>query len=60
MSLFVRLLRDECGASAAEYAMILAIVGTAITLASLFLGAAVADAINDAGTCMATNGSSCQ
>ena len=41
-------LRDESGASAAEYALILAIVGSAIAVAALGLGGAIADAMNDA------------
>ena len=41
-------LRDESGASAAEYALILAIVGVAIGAAALTLGANVKQAIGDA------------
>lgn len=41
-------LKDETGASAAEYALILAIVGVAIGAAALTLGANVKDAIGDA------------
>ena len=40
--------RDESGAAAAEYALILGIVGTAIALAASGLGAAVASAIGRA------------
>lgn len=40
--------RDESGASAAEYALILAIVGTGIALAAVNLGTAVSDAIQGA------------
>lgn len=40
--------RDESGASAAEYALILAIVGTGIAAAALGLGNAVKGAINNA------------
>jgi pilus assembly protein Flp/PilA len=54
MSQVVAYLKDENGASAAEYALILAIVGSAIALAALFLGAKVAAAINAAGNCIAT------
>jgi pilus assembly protein Flp/PilA len=47
--------RDESGASAAEYALILAIVGVAIGAAALTLGANVRDAIagasNDVYAC---------
>ncbi len=41
-------LNDEAGASAAEYALILAIVGTAIALAAVNLGDAIADAMSNA------------
>ena len=54
-----RLLCDTAGASAAEYAMILAIVGTAIAFAALGLGHVVADSMNDAGTCISTSGGTC-
>ena len=40
--------RDESGASAAEYALILAIVGTGIALAAVNLGTAVSGAIQGA------------
>jgi pilus assembly protein Flp/PilA len=54
-----RLVRDCRGASAAEYALILAIVGTGIALASYGLGQAVASSMNDTGTCIATDGATC-
>ncbi|NVD28364.1 Flp family type IVb pilin [Parasphingorhabdus flavimaris] len=41
---------DESGASAAEYALILAIVGSGIALAAFALGGAIETAISDA-TC---------
>ena len=41
-------LRDESGAAAAEYALILAIVGAGIALAASNLGAAISSAINTA------------
>jgi pilus assembly protein Flp/PilA len=46
---FINMLRDESGASAAEYALILAIVGTGIAAAALFLGGEVSRAMNGAG-----------
>lgn len=49
---FVSLLRDESGASAAEYALILAIVGTGIALAALGLGGAISGAMNKATNCI--------
>ena len=59
MKTFIELLRDESGASAAEYALILAIVGTAIAAASILLGNTIAAAMNDATTCISTNGVTC-
>lgn len=41
-------LKDETGASAAEYALILAVVGVAIGGASLLLANTIGDAIGDA------------
>ena len=52
-------LRDDSGASAAEYALILAIVGTAIAGASIILGDAISEAMTDAATCIETDGATC-
>ena len=52
-------MRDETGAAAAEYALILAIVGAAIAFAAIFLGGQIATAVNDAGTCISSNGTTC-
>ena len=41
-------LRDESGAAAAEYALILAIVGAGIAYAATQLGTAISTAINSA------------
>ena len=41
-------IRDESGAAAAEYALILAIVGAGIALAAKNLGSAISTAINTA------------
>lgn len=46
--------RDESGASAAEYALILAIVGTAIAAAAITLGGAISGAMSDAATCISS------
>ena len=59
MKNFVSMIKDESGASAAEYALILAIVGSAIALAAIALGGAIANAMNDAAECIATDGSTC-
>ena len=47
MKKFLKLLKDVSGASAAEYALILAIVGAAIAVAALGLGETIANAMND-------------
>ena len=45
---FVAFLKDESGASAAEYALILAIVGAGIAVAAGALGTAISTAVNNA------------
>jgi len=52
MTTFIKMLRDESGASAAEYALILAIVGSGIALAAVFLGDAITAAISEAANCI--------
>ena len=47
-------LRDDSGASAAEYALILAIVGTGIAGAAVLLGGAIKTAIDGATTAINT------
>ena len=48
MKTFINLLKDESGASAAEYALIIAVVGVGIGAAALILGANVATAVGGA------------
>jgi len=55
MKTFINMLRDDSGASAAEYALILAIIGAAIALAAIALGQAVATAMNRASNCVPAN-----
>jgi pilus assembly protein Flp/PilA len=52
MRTFVNLLRDDSGASAAEYALILAIVGGAIALAAVTLGKTISNSMNKASNCI--------
>ena len=52
MNMIKKLWNDESGASAAEYALILAIVGSAIALAAFNLGGAIADEMNQAADCI--------
>ena len=59
MTSFIQMMKDQSGASAAEYALILAIVGSAVAAASMLLGDTIGAAINDTSTCISSNGSSC-
>ena len=54
MALIKALLLDRGGASAAEYAIILAIVGTGIALAAALLGESIAGAMNATSTCISS------
>ena len=58
MKTFINMLNDESGASAAEYALILAIIGGAIALAAIGLGSAVSTSMNRAANCV-KNTSTC-
>jgi len=59
MTAFIRLLKDRSGASAAEYALILAVVGSAIALAAFALGQTIGNSINRTDTCIISHGASC-
>lgn len=50
--MFLKMLRDEAGASAAEYALILAIIGGAIALAAIALGTSISNAMGSATNCI--------
>jgi len=52
MTMIKALWKDDSGASAAEYALILAIVGTGIALAAWQLGDSVSKAMNEASNCI--------
>ncbi len=52
MKTFINMIQDDSGASAAEYALILAIIGSIIALAAIFLGNTIGNAIGDAGNCI--------
>ena len=52
-------LRDESGASAAEYALILAIIGTGIAAAAITLGTNISGAMTKASTCISSQGKTC-
>jgi pilus assembly protein Flp/PilA len=57
--MFIKMLEDRSGASAAEYALILSIVGSAIALAAFALGGSIADSINKTDTCISSHGATC-
>ena len=52
MTNFIKMIKDESGASAAEYALILAIIGATVAIASIILGGAIGNAMNDASGCL--------
>jgi pilus assembly protein Flp/PilA len=56
MNMIKKLWNDESGASAAEYALILAIVGTGIAFAAFTLGDAITGAMDDATDCIENAG----
>jgi pilus assembly protein Flp/PilA len=58
MTIIKNLLADTSGASAAEYALILAIVGTGIAVAAFTLGGSISNAMNKASNCISTAPSS--
>ncbi len=55
MNRFIALLKDDSGAAAAEYALILAIVGAAIAVAAYTLGGAISNSMNEATNCINSN-----
>ena len=59
MTMLVKMLKDQSGASAAEYALILAIVGSAIAVASFTLGQTIGNTMNSTSTCISSKGASC-
>ena len=52
MKTFIKMLRDDRGASAAEYALILAIIGAVIAIAALTLSNAIGGAMNNTADCI--------
>ncbi|MBU2587832.1 MAG: Flp family type IVb pilin [Alphaproteobacteria bacterium] len=53
-NLIKNFLNDEAGASAAEYALLLAIIGIGIAVAAGALGTAITGALNNAATTITT------
>ena len=54
MKTFVSMLKDQSGASAAEYALILAIIGAGIAVAAYTLGTSISSAMSKSASCITT------
>ena len=52
MNKLIKMIRNTRGASAAEYALILAIIGAAIAIAAIALSGAISNAMNSAADCI--------
>jgi pilus assembly protein Flp/PilA len=52
MNKYIKLISDKRGASAAEYALILAVIGAVIALAALVLSGAIGGAMNSTANCI--------
>ena len=52
-------IRDESGAAAAEYALILAIVGAGIAVAAADLGTAISTSIEGVASCISAGVTTC-
>ena len=59
VSFLNRFWEDQSGAAAAEYVIILAIIGSALAVAILLLSNAIATAINDTAICISSDGATC-
>lgn len=57
MKTFINMLRDDSGASAAEYALLLAIIGGLLALAAVTLGKTINNAMNKGSTCISKGSS---
>ncbi len=53
------LVRDESGASAAEYSLILGIIGFGVAAAATYLSGAIAAQIGDVAACLKSAGTAC-
>ena len=52
MKTFINMLRDDSGASAAEYALLLAIIGGLLALAAITLGGQISNTLKTASNCI--------
>ena len=51
--------KDESGASAAEYALLISIIGAGVGVAVFALGGAITTRVQAATTCLAGNAATC-
>lgn len=58
MKNFIAMIRDDSGAAAAEYALILAIIGAGIALAAFNLGTAIVNSMDSSASCIIAQTSS--
>lgn len=58
MTRLMAFLKDEAGASGAEYALILAVVGVGLVVSAKALGSAVSGSMHKAANCV-SNSASC-
>ena len=56
MKTFINMLKDESGASAAEYGLILAVIGSVIVVGALTLADGIGVAMTDAADCIKAPG----
>jgi pilus assembly protein Flp/PilA len=54
MSKIIEFLKDECGAAAAEYVLIVAVMGAAIAAGATVFGNDLSSALGDIGTALTT------
>jgi|SoimicmetaTmtLPB_FD_contig_41_11949038_length_1169_multi_1_in_0_out_0_2 pilus assembly protein Flp/PilA len=54
MNTVINMLHDDRGASAAEYALILAIIGGLLAIMALALGNAISNALSNSAACIRT------
>lgn len=59
MTQFVQMFADGSAATAAEYALILAVVGAAIAIAAISLGGSITGAMNTTSSTIKSCGGSC-
>ncbi len=56
---WLAMLRDRSGAAAAEYALVLAILGAAMTFGALALGTAITDSVDNGTECSTSSEAEC-